>query len=446
MTETKIRKTFFTLLMAFTACALALLFLSEERGTLVISHYVCPLVFAFAGMTLLEGSTRQKTAYWIGSAFVAWFAVSRILLKELYLDDSFTTFACQSCTYLFAFPFAYNAKSKNGLRIASVIWIIVYSLVAWIGVFSAVYSQNITLPLFKTEILMDPKELRLYAGGHPNFAACMFMLAFMLAVWFAAQLRTRCKLFPFLLACIGCYAGIALADSRTVMIQIACFSAGLAFTRVTHTPLKNNWKKYLLASLAGIICLVVVFAGFDWVKLSVTALANNVTAHAEEVEKQVVAKRVLLDTTLTGRTYIYRKLIQLIQQQPRIFLAGMRNSELTRTILKATRTFHAHNSYLQTLLHMGLPALLMAFYFTVMAVWKSLKLIFNSRAAWTDQILAIMLLAFLLGTLTEPYLFSDFSLNANFPFFLILGYVLEAERKLKLLTHKEERPPCSWRP
>lgn len=434
MSETKRMKVLATLMLAFAALTLVLVILSFERGVAVMMHYTCPMAFAFAGMTLFSGRCRQADL-WVGVAFVAWYVLSRMLMKELYLDYSFSMFSNLCCAYLLAFPFACgmdDGLKKTGLKAVTVIFGIGYGLLAWIGIASALLGNGITLPYLGTQIQMR-SDLRLVAGNHPNISACMFMIGLMLGVWLVVQLRRRWLILPVLVLCLGAYIGIALADSRTVMLQLCCFLAGAVFLSALRLPVKTAWKRFAIGVVTGAVCLVLVFVSFDWTVAGINHLAARMSAYAETVEKQVVSDRNIMSdlATMTGRTRIYQNIFLLIQERPGVLLTGMLNSEIVQVLRQYTEAEHAHNSYLQTLLNMGLPGLLMALFFTARAVWVSMKLVFSRKAAFADQLLAVILLVFLVGTIPEPYLFSEYLTAANMPFFLVFGYALETERGLR---------------
>lgn len=435
MTDNRKRYLVGLLIMAFSALTMLLTAFSYERGTAVMVHYICPLVGVFVGMTLFTGRYRRQIDLWVGAAFVAWYVLSRILMKEMYLEYSFTMFSNLCCAYLLAFPFACgmdDGQKKNGLKAAAAVFVFGYGLLAWLGVFSALLGDAVILPRLGTDISMH-KDLRLWAGNHPNISACMFVIALMLGIWLITKHCSRWMMLPVLALCFGAYAGIALADSRTTMLQACCFAAGLVFLGALRLPIKAVWKKALIGLAAGIICFAVVFMSFGWVTEGVTTLANQMTAHAETVGKKVVASRDIVKdmATMTGRTYIYQKIFKLIQDRPRVLLTGMLNSQIVQVLREYTGVDHAHNAYLQTLVNVGLPGLLMAVFFTVRAIWVSMKLIFSRRAAFADQILAVILLVFLVGTIPEPFLFTEYLTIANMTFFLVFGYAIETERKLR---------------
>lgn len=435
MTDRRRQNLFGLLMITFAALTLVLVALSFDRGVAVMMHYTCPMAFAFAGMTLFAGRYRRQIDLWVGAAFVGWYVLSRMLMKELYLDYSFSMFSNLCCAYLLAFPFARgmdDGQKKSGLKTAAIVFLVGYGLIAWIGVLSALLGDPITLPGLGTEIRMG-RDLRLWAGNHPNISACMFMVALMLGVWLLAHTRRRWLILPALVLCLGAYIGIALADSRTVMLQVCCFAAGVVFLAALRLPIRAVWKKAAIGLAVGAVCLVLVFVSFDWVIDGVTQLANQLTAQAETAEKQVVASRDIMNdlATMTGRTRIYQNIFRLIREQPRVLLTGILNSEIVQVLRQYTGAEHAHNSYLQTLLNMGLPGLLMAVFFTIRAVWVSIKLIFSRKAKFADQLLAVILLAFLVGTIPESYLFTEYLTIANMPFFLVFGYALETERNLR---------------
>ena len=430
------QKRFSLLFLMFASFTLVLVAFAFDRGVNVMMHYTCPMVFAFAGFTLFAGRYGRQAELWAGVAFVSWYVLSRILMKEFYLTYSFSMFSNLCCAYLLAFPFARcmnDGQKKTGLIAASAVFITGYGLLAWLGVLSALLGGSIELPFLGTHIRMY-SDLRLWAGNHPNISACMFMTAIVLGVWLAVKTRRRWVAVPVALVCLGAYLAVSLAVSRTVMLQLGSFAALLVMLAILRLNIPSKGKKWAVGLLAGIVSLVLVFISFDWAAAGITALANRMTAHAEAAAPaQVVATRSLLRdlSTMTGRTAIYQDILELIAEQPKILLTGMLNSDIVQVLLTHAGVEHAHNSFLQTLLNTGIPGLLLAVYFTVRAIRVSAKLLLSRKACWEDQILGAILLVFLIGTIPESYLFTEYLTIANMPFFLIFGYALEAERALR---------------
>lgn len=444
MCETKDR-TRCTGVVFLTLAALAQVFvmLSYVRGILVMQHYVSPLIFAFTGMTLFAGRYGKRLDYWLGVAFAFWYVVSRMLLKELYLNDSFLFFTNLCCAYLLAFPFAHtmdDVQRRTGLKAAAAVFVAGYGLMAWLSVLGALLGGVIVLPWLGTELGVSAELSRLVAGSHPNISGCLFLIAMMLGVWLIAQKPRRSVIVPVALLGIGLYIAVALTVSRTVMLQVSCLAAGLVVLGALRLRIPALWKRLAIGLLAGALCAALMFVSFGWVVDGVAGMSNGLRASAETVQETaaptaqpVVENRSLAKdlATMTGRTDIYRSIAQLIKDRPSVLLAGMRNSELVQVLHQYIDNEHTHNSFLQTLVNMGLPAMLLAIWFATRALWVSIRLVFSSKASFADQVLAVALLVLLVGTIPEPYLFSEYLTACNMPFFLMLGYAIETERKLR---------------
>jgi len=424
------------LMMAAVTGTLCMMFFAPPRGVPMMMHYTCPIVFAFVGMNMSGRKKSWAADVRLGAAFMGWYVLSRILLKDLYLRDYYELFGSLCCAYLFALPFAgavNDHEKKAGLKIAAALLMLAGGVAAYTGIAAAVLDTPIVLPVLGTEIEMNPYDLRLYVGSHPNFSACLFAAALLVSIWMLVDTKRRWVAIPCVLIAAGTYLGIALTDSRTTMLQFSCFAAGILFVAMLRLPIKSMRKKALIGAAAGAACLLVAYAGFGLAKTLITDFANSITALAETAEKKVVAERSLLADlrTMTGRTGIFANIINLIRNQPDILLTGMLNSTMDSVVMEVTGVYHAHNAYLQTLLNMGLVGLVIALVLTVRTIWLSVKVIFSRKAAFGDQVLAVMLLSFLVTTIPEPYLFSNYLYITNFLYLLIYGYVLEAARALR---------------
>lgn len=397
-----------------------------EHGTLAMNHLIAPVLFAFWGFWVLTGCYGRKNLYaWLGIAMIGWFYVSRVILGEPLLDESYSRLCGLCAAYLLALPFAGVMRDhvrKRGLLAVAVCYVAVMGVLGWLSIYAAFIGEIVTLPYLDTHIHISYG--RLWMNTHPNTSACMLLIAFMLGVWLITRVRSRVVHGLILAALAGMYLGIALTVSRTSMIQLACFVGGIIALGVLHLSIKTKWKRIALAVPAAAVCAVLVFLSFS---LAVDGI-NSMHALAES--PKLIMERGFLDNlpTLTGRTGVYERAIQMLTTQPRLLLFGVLDSEWMEVIRPGIEDVHAHNSFLQTVLNYGLPALLLALALVFCALRSSLKLILNDKAAFSDQLLAGTLLVLLIGTITEPYLFTDNLTICNFAFMLVLGYVIETER------------------
>lgn len=402
-----------------------------EHGTLAVNHLIAPLIFAFWGTMLLTGRYDRKKVYpWLGISMIGWFYASRALLGEPLLDDSYSRLCGMCIAYLLALPFAgcmRDFSRKHGLFAVAVCYAAAMGILGWISVYASFVERIITIPYLNTHINMS--DGRLWMNTHPNTSACMLLLGFMLGVWLITRFRNRLIHGAILLALAGMYLGIALTVSRTTMIQLSCFVGGGIALGVLRLHGKAKWKRVILAMLAALICAVLVFFSFS---AAIDGI-NAMHAMAEEIE--IVKHRDLTQDmyTLTGRTEIYKRAVQWLTTQPKVLMLGVLDTELGEAAYTNLQDYHAHNSYLQTAINYGLPALLIALALVFFALVIGLRLVLNDKASFGDQLLSGMLLVLLGGTITEPYLFTDNLTICNFIFMLVLGYVVETEHHLRIL-------------
>lgn len=448
-------------LLFLAACTQVLVVVCYERGVLVSSHYLAPLTFAFSGWALLNGRYEKRAELWLGACFCLWYVLTRMLMGDLYLKSSYP-YLCNLCfAWMLALPAAHvlQDERQTGLQLFAWVYFAGFAALTWLSLPPALRGGTLRLPWLNTEIGLGASDRRLTIGLHPNGSAVMMLIALMLGVWLLIKHRKRLLLLPAAVLLAGLYIGIGLTVSRTVMIQTGCFLGGIAaLCCLRLLPWKQLWKRLLAAVLAAAVLTLAVFVSFGWVARGAQTLHDRMQAGAESFpgvtglnyedyyvypeypnvgslyEQGLVAQRDFLHdlTTLTGRTDIWRGVLQMMKEHPRMLLTGAPVSELEGLLMRYTAHTHAHNALLQTLCIMGLPALLAALLFTLRAAWCALRLILRPKAAFADQLLAVMLLVWLLGSVTESSLFVESFTPCNIAFFLTLGYAMEAERRLSL--------------
>ena len=440
----RIQKRIALLILAFVALCEVLVTLSYERGSLAIMHYAAPAGFAFLGMTFLSGRIKASIDERIALLYPAWYLISRLLLRELYLDDSFYNFCSLCIIYSLAFPFAHWAKDeqkKAGLCAVAILFTVTYGILAWIGILAAIDKQSITLPYLGTVFTVDGRRLGM--GTHPNVTAGIFFSAIVLMVWLAFYLKKRWVVLPASVLGLGLYLAIGLTDSRTVMIQVCVLFAVVAFLSCQRLKIPSQIVRYSIAFGAAAAVLVLTYFSFaimiEWLNLAYNqmipkAIAETADHIAQETEHLSAGRSVLLYAdSLYGRDVHYQGVFKLIADHPDVLIRGTRVSDLSM-VMDYLGGVNAHNSYLQVLIDMGIVGLLLAVWFTIRVLWVAIRVVFHheKRSTFADKILAVLPLTLLLNAATESYVFTELKPYYCLIFFLTLGYAIAHERTLRV--------------
>jgi len=433
------QKASFCILLA-TTLVLCFRLLSTAKGNWMAARFLVVGAAAFVIMSMLAHGRRIPRDYWVGAGVVVWFAISRVLLGGGSLGQLWTSLCLLALVYLLAFPYAFatGASCRKGLVAVAAVFFVVQFFFALLGLLGVVTGTLIEFSLEEAYFgpLYQYGETRLWLTRHPNISAEYLFIALLAGLWLMCTIKRRWMVLPWLFASACMYACIALSGSRTVMIQTALAAGGAAFVGALNLPIQKRAGKWFAAGAAGVLTTVVAFVGFDLAlhvcNLVVTWLPRALAETVELVQAMPERQGGNL-LTFNSRTNIWAGVVRMLWENPRVLLLGMPEAEMAGMLESYTfaQIAHTHNSFLQTTVVMGLPGLLAALYFTLRAVWASLRLVFcHVHSTFGDKLLAVALLTMLVCTLMECYLFTTFELLFSFVFFLLLGYVLETDRKL----------------
>ena len=138
-------------------------------------------------------------------------------------------------------------------------------------------------------------------------------------------------------------------------------------------------------------------------------------------------QRALADDmrTLNGRTQIWAAALQAIRDNKAIMLWGTEYSGTVISIYHWFDVVHAHNSWMEAQMWMGLPGLMMALVFTVLSAWSAAKLLLSSTTELWKKIVAMMAMCVMASGFLEPYLFitNVYYHVSDFMFFFLTGYL-----------------------
>lgn len=418
-----------------TVLALALVMLLDlltyERGHAIMQGYMAALVFGMLGICLLRGDYRADRVYWVGLAFAAWYALTRVLNGDHYLQYDYNQYRVVSllATYGLAFPFAAmqdDACKRRALdRIAAVLTLAL-SAVSWLGVAAAFRGEVITVPFFNSQfgIMSDG---RLYVlSQHPNFTAAVCICGMMMLIYLLAAHWRPWRLIPAAIVGAGFFIALPLSDSRTGMVA---FMLGLVIAAIVgfqRLPLPARWRRVIEVVCLVVIVAVVAVAGFGAAVRMVTSATDG---------EQAISQRSLLSFgTFLSRTRAYAAVPGTFAQHPSALLKGFDELEMMAEVNRNTDVAflysHMHNAYLQTLMLTGVPGLLMALWLSWRIISSAFRVLFarDSGIAPTQKLLISLPAALFLQAMLEHYLFVDNYSILNFLFFLFSGYLVQLAR------------------
>ena len=473
------------MLLLLAAGVIEFLFITLENQFSGIGYYLAETYVIVPCLLLLGYMLREKLGAFarrrllLAGAAVGWFVIVQCIHKLSGMENH--PMATVFFVYLMAFPFASLADDRKNAGLWCIGGVFIAAALVLVG-----YSAMLLLDLVPggMEAYLYWDGARLHALWHPNVAAGYFMIGigFSLALCFL----TRKKLVKVLLA--GGIAlqlmAMALTNCRTTLLLTGAMLGGTAFFRICKG---GGWKRLVLGLLAAAVILVGCFklSGmlFQWnndrLIADLTAVqaepssasavpvpeaepAQQLPAETAEViseeqegsTEETAAKEVVLieDTgiilgdneqgslvndmrTLNGRTLIWKAALKAIRNDKKLALWGTEYSGTYITVYSPIPVVHAHNSWMETLMRMGLPGLMMSLVFTALSVWSAAKLVLSPETLLWKKIIAMLAMCVMASGFLEPYLFltNVYYHVTDFIFFFLTGYLdFWSNRKEKL--------------
>ena len=217
------------------------------------------------------------------------------------------------------------------------------------------------------------------------------------------------------------FAVQTLTESRTNITFTCLLVGGILFCAIRGT----GWKRALTGLAVGAAVVIVMFlASQKLYDLHLQYLNHETLQQAQEQAKQTDQNGAEAETqtptepvktlqgrsflkdmpTFNGRTRIWAGSVRGAVHNPEILLCGT-DSVIGVLAEEGVRADHTHNSYLETLLTLGLPGLLVALVLTVLAVRAALLLLWRNTDVWKSSV-ALITLCMLGCSLLEPFLFA----------------------------------------
>lgn len=446
MIETKeavsVRKLQFLCLLITGIMELLMIVIGTSYQKPILYYLVVPCV-VFLGATLMTDQCKMaRKPLIMGAGMVVWFLVSREL--QYLAGESPSDSTVSWAAYLMALPFAaalHDGEDQKGLDLFAACMILASVILSLLGML--LWADILPSSL---EHLVYWDGARLHVNWHPNNTGSVFLIGTALTVRFFFRLHTwQGKGIMVLLAALQ-FTALVLTNSRTSLLIMCVFLAAAVFFCIGF----QNRKRAVAALLAALLAVVGIF-GASRVLFNRHNEARVADYAAElkengEIASDVPDSQVTLHTeagqgslqndmhTFNGRTHIWRAAYHGILQNPRILLRG--TSDIIGTLLDGGCPFgpaHSHNSWIESVLGFGIPGLLMALFFTILAIFDTVFLLCNGKSDPSQNCTAMLTICLMGSGFLEPFLFvgNIDSQYCNIVFFLCLGYMEQWRKELR---------------
>lgn len=452
------------LLFLVAAGIMEFLFITLENlfygfGYYLTETYLIIPALLFAGCAL--GSKLSKFAgkrLLLAGIAVAWFVLVQFIHKLSGMDTQ--PLATFFFIYLMAFPFASVSEDRNNAGIRWMGGMFLTASLILVG-YAGILLLELVPDALTQYLYWDGARMRVF--WHPNVSACFFMLGIAFAAAFLVQSRKIVVKVLLAVAIVLQFAAMALTNCRTTLLLTSALFGGILFFKI----FKGNWKQLILGLLAALIVFVGAFkissSIYQWhnerlidkkyEEMLAVAESEEALAETEAVQEETLATTeenvpteqpevinkediVLVSInaqqslahdlrTFNSRTGIWQSALNAVKDSKILALFGTEYVGLVLSSYFGGGLYHAHNSWLEALMRMGIPGLLMSLVFTALAVWSAVKLVFNRSVELWKKIVAMLTVCLLGAGFLEPYLFitNVYYHVTDFAFFFLTGYL-----------------------
>ncbi len=393
---------------------------------------IIPCVLFLRTMLSRPLSSDAKKALLLSSVLFAWFFFLQ-LIRDLAFFDVYP-FSTYFCSYFFAFPLAslmQDGEQKKALKLFAIAFIAasaVHALTALLLLLDLV-------PAYFTQYHAYWDGSRLNPFWHPNMAACFLMFGIASCLAFLQDTKTGWKKLALLCAIVIFLVTLALTNCRTVIILTGGILGGAAF----YAIIRGRWKLLLPGLVVACAVLVAVYIGsnrlyeFHTNRLIAQRTAEYVETVGDAADADISlggtsGQGTLLEdlSSLNSRTTIWKASFMALKANRLYPIIGVDSPGRHMSYFSPFEQTHTHNSWIETLLGLGIPGFAVAMVFTLLTLWNGIVILLKYPMDVWKRTMAMLTLCMLAASFMEPYLFLppiDYYLY-NFIFLLCAGYLL----------------------
>lgn len=430
-------------------------------GYYLTEDYIIVPCLLFVGIALTRQLTPlAKRRMLLAGIAVAWFTVVQVIhkLSGMGTHPIGTVFF----VYLMAFPFAsvMDDRKNRGLNLIGGI-LLAAAMVQVL--YTVLLVMGLVPEMMKPFVYWD--GARLHVFWHSNITACYLTVGIGAALSFLFRTKeTKWKVALAVMILLQ-FVSMALTNCRTALLMTSAFLGSVPFFLIY----KGGWKRFVAGVLVLLTVMVVCFKGSSKIyELHNAALLERITqevqeAKQEEMEIVETAQASLVDVepeetpksavpnysvneetgeiliisqngqgtlsndmkTLNGRTGIWKAALSAVRDNKKLALWGTEYAGEAISPYNHFDVVHAHNSWMEAMMRLGVPGLLLALVFTVIAVRSAWVLVWSTGVEIWKKIIAVMTMCVMVAGFLEPYLFitNVYYHVTDFIFFFFTGYL-----------------------
>lgn len=408
-----------------TACFAS--FYNEITYYAILLGYCDILIFAVTGIMLGQGIYFSKKRYCLYLVFPVWLLITFMLRGEFDITFSVNRahflILCISCAVLLPLSEMLGDVERQKILAAVIVFCAAVMCVFLRLAFTALArGENISLLgnrfvfgatyTYTHRMQLQIMNLHYYHTGYYS-AVLFFGILYVASVYWKGILKP-----VWLIMLLTLAAGVFATYSRTAVLSFVAGCLLVIFFTI-HKRIKNRTVKILSCTAAAAVALPFTVMVMNRIYAAVNSIRDMWYGIA----------------TLSSRTTIWASVIPLIKDHPHILVYGLplRNAMDTVNIYLQDLDYisHMHSSYLQTLLHLGLPGLAMVAAFLIY-LSSCIVTVLKNQPDYSMVFLCIVpVVMIVIGCLESSFIFNHYNMELmNLIFALVCGYIIEYADRL----------------
>lgn len=410
-------------------------------GTYLVKGYMMIPCMLFLGSALTQRlSSLAKRCLLLSAAMVLWFVT--VQANHFVTGMGNICFGTFFVAYLLAFPYA--AVMEDGRKATGLNWIggfyVAYSLV--MVVLAGMLLLDAVPEALASSVIWNGARVSLIS--HPNGGGCIMMLGIGFSLYFLVRLKKRWEKCILAVLTVLEFLVLVLTNSRTTVFLTSALIGGTVFFLIWN----GSWKRFLTGLAAALVLIVALFSLsgklFEYhTQVQIQKVMEDEkyqNSDSQRIREDKETGKLIMYTkgesgtqgslakdmgSLNGRTYIWEAAFTALRDTPSMMIWGTENIAAEISYRNSFPVVNAHNSWIQILMLLGVPGLVLVLVYTLTAVWNAWILVWRKHTDLSQKIVAMLTVCILAAGFLEVYLFTGELLFTNFIFFLCAGYLLQ---------------------